>query len=123
MLDTSRVLPPDAPAWLRGSAVDLAHAIRAGAVTCRAAVATCLARIDAVNPALNAVVARRTDAAMAEAERDILADLLADGAEPAEGEAVPSDDLPPSDDVAVGSATPGLGTADTVPPETADPAE
>jgi len=68
MPDTSRVLPPDAPAWLRGSAVDLAHAIRAGAVTCRAAVATCLARIDAVNPALNAVVARRTDAAMAEAE-------------------------------------------------------
>jgi proteasome alpha subunit len=55
--------------------------------------------------------------------RQVLADLLADGAEPAEGEAVPSDDLPPSDDVAVGSATPGLGTADTVPPETADTAE
>jgi proteasome alpha subunit len=55
--------------------------------------------------------------------RQVLADLLADGAEPAEGESVPSDDLPPSDDVAVGSATPGLGTADTVPPETTDPAE
>jgi proteasome alpha subunit len=55
--------------------------------------------------------------------RQVLADLLADGAEPAEGEAVPSDDLPPSDDVAVGSATPGLGTADTVPPETADTAD
>jgi proteasome alpha subunit len=55
--------------------------------------------------------------------RQVLADLLADGAEPAEGEVAPSDDLPPSDDVAVGSATPGLGTADTVPPETADTAE
>lgn len=55
--------------------------------------------------------------------RQVLADLLADGAEPAEGEVVPSDDLPPSDDVAVGSATPGLGTADTVPPETADSAD
>lgn len=55
--------------------------------------------------------------------RQVLADLLADGAEPAEGEAAPSDDLPPSDGVAVGSATPGLGTADTVPPETADPAD
>jgi proteasome alpha subunit len=55
--------------------------------------------------------------------RQVLADLLADGAEPAEGETVPSDDLPPSDDVAVGSATPGLGTADTVPPEATDSAE
>ena len=55
--------------------------------------------------------------------RQVLADLLADGAEPAEGEVAPSDDLPPSDDVAVGSATPGRGTADTVPPETADTAE
>lgn len=55
--------------------------------------------------------------------RQVLADLLADGAEPAEGETVPSDDLPPADDVAVGSATPGLGTADTVPPETADSAD
>lgn len=55
--------------------------------------------------------------------RQVLADLLADGAEPAEGETVPSDDLPPSDDVAVGSATPGLATADTVPPETAEATE
>lgn len=55
--------------------------------------------------------------------RQVLADLLADGAEPAEGETVPSDDLPPADDVAVGAATPGLGTADTVPPETADAAD
>jgi proteasome alpha subunit len=55
--------------------------------------------------------------------RQVLADLLADGAEPAEGETAPSDDLPPTDAVAVGSATPGLGTADTVPPETADTAD
>lgn len=55
--------------------------------------------------------------------RQVLADLLADGGAPAEGETAPSDDLPPADDVAVGSATPGLGTADTVPPETADSAD
>jgi len=43
----------------------------------------------------------------------VLADLLTDGTP-----AAPADDLPPGDDVAVGTATPGTGTADTVPPET-----
>ncbi|MFI2364877.1 proteasome subunit alpha [Promicromonospora sp. NPDC019610] len=48
--------------------------------------------------------------------RQVLADLLAEGAPPS-GEP-PADDLPPAGDVAVGAATPGLGTPDTVPPET-----
>lgn len=51
--------------------------------------------------------------------RQVLADLLADGAQQPVGDAAPADDLPPADDVAVGAATPGLGTPDTVPPEAA----
>lgn len=60
--------------------------------------------------------------------RQVLADLLTQGAAPsgtgaAAGETAPGDDLPPADDVAVGAATPGLDTADTVPPEPVDTAE
>lgn len=44
--------------------------------------------------------------------RQVLADLLADGTP-----AAPADDLPPSDDLPVGTATPGTGTPDTVPPD------
>lgn len=54
--------------------------------------------------------------------RQVLADLLADGdgGEPTPG--APADDLPPADDVPVGPATPGMGTADTAPPEPVDSA-
>jgi proteasome alpha subunit len=51
--------------------------------------------------------------------RQVLADLLADGAKSSSGEG-PGDDLPPADDLPVGTATPGTATADTVPPDTAD---
>lgn len=56
--------------------------------------------------------------------RQVLADLLAEGA-PASSDEAPADDLPPADDLATGSATPGLSTADTVPPESPadEPAE
>jgi proteasome alpha subunit len=51
--------------------------------------------------------------------RQVLADLLADGTPEA-----PADDLPPADELPVGTATPGTSTADTIPPEstsTSDP--
>lgn len=47
----------------------LAAAIREGRASSVDVIETCLARIDAVNPALNAVVQRRADAARAEARR------------------------------------------------------
>ena len=54
---------------LTASAVGLARRIRAGELTSRAVVEAHIARIEAVNPTLNAVVALRYDAARAEAER------------------------------------------------------
>jgi proteasome alpha subunit len=54
--------------------------------------------------------------------RQVLADLLADGGEGASG-AAPADDLPPVDDLPVGPATPGMGTADTAPPDGVDTTE
>jgi fatty acid amide hydrolase 2 len=50
------------------SAVELARRIRAGEVTSRAVVEAHIARIEAVNPTLNAVVAKRYDEARAEAD-------------------------------------------------------
>lgn len=53
---------------LRASATELAADIREGRRTSRATVEAHLARIEAVNPALNAVVASRAEAALAEAD-------------------------------------------------------
>ncbi|HEX3550091.1 MAG TPA: amidase family protein [Candidatus Elarobacter sp.] len=50
------------------SASELARAIAAGTITARAGVEAHIARIEAVNPALNAVVQTRYDAARAEAD-------------------------------------------------------
>ena len=50
-------------------AADLAALIRAGVVSSREAVASCLARVDAVNGALNAVVRRFDAEALADADR------------------------------------------------------
>jgi amidase len=51
----------------RLDAVELAALIRAGKVSCREAVADALARLDAVNPRINAVVRLRHEEALAEA--------------------------------------------------------
>ena len=48
-------------------AVDLARRIRTGQVSATEATKSVLARIDAVNPALNAIVRRMDDAALAAA--------------------------------------------------------
>ena len=48
-------------------ATDLAHLIRTGRASAREAVQSCLKRMDAVNPALNAVVRRMDDEALAAA--------------------------------------------------------
>ena len=53
----------------RYGAAQLAEAIESGACTSREAVDVCVARIEAVNPTLNAVVVERFDAARAEADR------------------------------------------------------
>lgn len=58
---------PDQPHWLQSSATELARRIRDGALTSEAVVTACLERIAAVNPAINAVVQRRDDAALADA--------------------------------------------------------
>ncbi len=52
----------------RWRAVDLAKAIRAGAVSSREAVESCLARLDAVNPTVNAVVDVMAEEALATAD-------------------------------------------------------
>jgi amidase len=52
----------------RWSATDLAHAIRTRRVSSREALEACLARMDAVNPRLNAVVDAMADAARADAD-------------------------------------------------------
>ena len=49
-------------------ATDLARLIRLGKVSAREAVASCLARVDAVNPKLNAIVRRMDDEALAQAD-------------------------------------------------------
>lgn len=59
--------PPDPPAWLQSSATDMARRIRDGALTSEGVVRGCLERITAVNPAINAVVQRRDDEALADA--------------------------------------------------------
>jgi amidase len=62
-------MPPDtaAPLWA-WDAVDLAALIRSGKVSAREAVASSLARLDAVNPALNAVVLALHESALAAAD-------------------------------------------------------
>ncbi|WP_421717637.1 amidase [Algiphilus sp.] len=57
----------DSP-WLRSSATEMAEALRQGRVTARRLVDLHIARIEAVNPRLNAVVVARFDAARAEAD-------------------------------------------------------
>jgi amidase len=49
-------------------ATDLAHLIRTGRASAREAVQSCLARLDAVNPAVNAVVRRLDEEALAAAD-------------------------------------------------------
>ena len=49
-------------------ATDLAHLVRTGRASAREAVQSCLSRMDAVNPALNAVVRRLDDEALAAAD-------------------------------------------------------
>jgi len=49
-------------------ATDLARLIRTGRASAREAVQSCLSRMDAVNPALNAVVRRMDDEALAAAD-------------------------------------------------------
>jgi len=53
----------------RWQACDLAHAIRTRRVSSRETVASCLARLDAVNPQINAVVDVMAEEALAAAER------------------------------------------------------
>ena len=60
-----RGLPPELWKW---DAVDLAAAIRARVISSREAVGACLDRIDAVKPALNAVVLTLRDSAVAAAD-------------------------------------------------------
>lgn len=70
LLDTPALAGKDADMtapWQR-SALDLAAAIRGGELTSREVVEAHLARIDEVNPWLNAVVARMDDAALAAAD-------------------------------------------------------
>lgn len=50
------------------SAIELARAIRVGQASSREAVLSVLARMDAVNPKLNAVVRRMDDEALAAAD-------------------------------------------------------
>ena len=64
----------------RLSATDLAHRIRTRAVSAREAAEASLARLDAVNPAVNAVVAHRPEAVLAEA--DAIDRLVAQGHDP-----------------------------------------
>lgn len=56
------------PELWRLSAVELARRYRDGSLTPRAAAQACLARLDAVNPQLNAVVARRDAALLQDAD-------------------------------------------------------
>lgn len=53
----------------RWQACDLAHAIRTRHISAREAVAACLARLEAVNPQINAVVDLMAEDALAEADR------------------------------------------------------
>jgi amidase len=64
MVDVSS-LPAELWKW---DAVDLAQAIKLGQISSRDAVASCLARLDAVNPKINAVVVNLGEAALAEAD-------------------------------------------------------
>ncbi len=86
--------------WWQRSAVELGRAYRRGEVSPLQVLADCLARIDAVNPRLNAFVALRREAALAEAERSTTrfaagAPLSAlDGIPLAVKDNIPSADLP-----------------------------
>lgn len=53
----------------RWQACDLAHAIRTRHISAREAVAACLARLEAVNSQINAVVDLMAEDALAEADR------------------------------------------------------
>ena len=61
--------PSDAPEILRGSAVEQAALVRSGEVSARELVEASLARIDSLNPVVNAFVALCADRALAEADR------------------------------------------------------
>lgn len=51
------------------NAVEVAHAVRAGQISCRESVESCLARIDAVNPRINAIVDVLADQSLAAADQ------------------------------------------------------
>lgn len=53
--------------FLTDTVVDIAYAVRTGAISAREVVAHALERIDALNPQINAFVAVDADAALAEA--------------------------------------------------------
>jgi aspartyl-tRNA(Asn)/glutamyl-tRNA(Gln) amidotransferase subunit A len=86
--------------WWQCSAAGLAAAYRRGDVTPVQVLADCLARIDAVNPQLNAIVALRREAAMQDAARsaqrfaDGTALSMLDGIPLAVKDNIPSADLP-----------------------------
>lgn len=75
---TTETAAPAAPWWAR-PATEIAAAIRGGDVTSRAVVEACLARVEEVNPQVNAATMVFAEQALAEADH---ADaVLADGAE------------------------------------------
>lgn len=59
---------PSSELWT-WDAADLAHGIRCRTISSREAVAACLARLEAVNPKINAVVVALGEAALAEADK------------------------------------------------------
>ena len=66
-------------------ATDLAHQIRTGRASAREAVESTLARMDAVNPAINAVVRRMDDEALAAADAADAAQARGDALGPLHG--------------------------------------
>lgn len=64
---TVSAMPPSAPPLWQLPAVELARRYRAGTLTPQAVARACLARLEQVNPRINAVVARRDAAFLAEA--------------------------------------------------------
>ena len=87
-------------AWWQQGAADLAAAYRRGEVTPVQVLADCVARIDAVNPRLNALVALRRDAAFDDAARSSARFAAGTPASPLDGiplavkDNIPSADLP-----------------------------
>ena len=87
-------------AWWQQGAAELAAAYRRGEVTPVQVLADCFARIDAVNPRLNALVALRRDAAFDDAARSSARFAAGTPASPLDGiplavkDNIPSADLP-----------------------------